>query len=139
MKRIFELQGLRARTSGLLNSRGIGITEVIVSVAIISIVVIALGGMIAQGRGSIEQKGRNRIALALAEQKLEGLRRDVKTGGGASGNDVVSLDGVNGTRDWTVGAWAVDPTLKELYVKVSWTESGMANPEAVELKTLVSP
>ena len=139
MKRVSGPNRLRARTSGLLNSRGITIAEVIVSVAIISIVVIALGGMIAQGRASIEQKGRNRIALALAGQKLEGVRSDVKGGGGASGNDAVSLDGVNGSRTWTVGAWAVDPTLKELYVAVSWTESGKTSPETVELKTVVSP
>jgi Tfp pilus assembly protein PilV len=108
--------------------------EIMVSVIVFAIVVIAILNLLHYARGHIVRMGMRRNALVLAEEKLEQLRagwfEDADLADGDHGPEVVQVsEHIAGSRTWSV-TWNNDPAdggsgsdqdYKEVVVGVAWS------------------
>lgn len=99
------------------NQRGFTLLEVMISIIILSVALLALAGLqIISIRGN-SFGGTMTEAVTLARDKIEDLKRD-DWSSVAPGNDIQVFRGINYARNWAVVQTA-DKT-KEVTVTVSW-------------------
>lgn len=149
----------------LKTKKGIGLVEIIIVSAVISIGLLSIISFLIFSRGVTFEAGRKTIAVSLAEEGIEAVRgiRDeswsaVSTSGTyypvisgnkwtLSGTDpgtiknlytrVVIIENVSrDANDDISGSGTFDPDTKKLTARISWTESG--RNKQVELVTYIS-
>jgi prepilin-type N-terminal cleavage/methylation domain-containing protein len=101
------------------NQKGFTLLEVMISVIILSVALLALAGLqIISIRGN-SFGGTMTEAVTLARDKIEDLKKDNWDNLAAGNyNDTPVVRGINYVRNWTVGAPANE--MKEVTVSVSW-------------------
>ncbi|USD66617.1 pilus assembly protein PilV [Vibrio sp. SCSIO 43136] len=125
---------------------GVGVLEVLISVALISIAALSLVSFQAYLVHQIDYVERSQKALFLAEAKLESFR--LRHSGSASfigGYDFSTLtsgsENVSGgySLTWLVsnGSGSVATSLKHIEISCSWTD-GYQKSQAVTLNTMLS-
>ena len=104
------------RMKRMRNQRGFTLLEVLISIIILSVALLALAGLqIISIRGNAFG-GTMTEAITLGRDKIEDLKRD-DWDNVAAGNDVQTVRGINYARSWAVQT--VGQT-KEVTVTVSW-------------------
>jgi len=107
---------MRIRMKKMRNQRGFTLLEVLISIIILSVALLALAGLqIISIRGNAFG-GTMTEAITLGRDKIEDLKRD-DWNNVAAGNDVQTVRGISFARSWAVQTAG---QTKEVTVTVSW-------------------
>jgi prepilin-type N-terminal cleavage/methylation domain-containing protein len=107
---------MRIRLKRMNNQRGFTLLEVLISIIILSVALLALAGLqIISIRGNAFG-GTMTEAITLARDKIEDLKRD-DWNNVAAGNDAQTVRGISYARNWAVQTAG---QTKEVTVTVSW-------------------
>jgi prepilin-type N-terminal cleavage/methylation domain-containing protein len=107
---------MRIRMKRMNNQRGFTLLEVLISIIILSVALLALAGLqIISIRGNAFG-GTMTEAITLARDKIEDLKRD-DWDNVAAGNDLQTVRGISYARNWAVQTAG---QTKEVTVTVSW-------------------
>ncbi len=118
------------------NARGMTLAEVLVDVAILTIGLLSVVGMISSGFSGVVVSGGQSKATSYARQKLEELKNRCYNNGTTCGDATYPASNGNDTpeagitRGWTVaqaGATVAPNRLSRITVTVTWT-SGASGP-----------
>lgn len=112
------------RLANKRSQKGISLIEVMLAILILVIIVLGNASLFAYGAGQISQSKNTRVAVQLANQKLERLRADnnisIDIPDGETIENIplgnVSYDQTTVTEDWG--------TYKKVEVTVRWTQMG---------------
>lgn len=117
------------------NSKGFTLIEVLITLIILSISLLALAGLMATTTKSNANGGHITEATTVAQDRLEQLRavRWEDIGVGNSSDHVTGSTGVTYTRDSNVNP--INTSLKEVTVTVRWIDR---TPHLVRLHSVVS-
>ena len=114
----------------MTNDRGMTLPEVVIAVAILTIGLLAVVGMLSSGFSNVVIGGGESKATSYARQKLEELKNrcycDATAFPASTGTDAPEA-GV--TRSWTVtqaGATTAPNRLSQITVTVTWTSGSSA-------------
>jgi prepilin-type N-terminal cleavage/methylation domain-containing protein len=117
------------RTTPAPDAAGFTLVELMLTLVIIAIGVLALSGVQTKSSHDVYSTGRHERALALAQERIELAR--------ATGYAVVAADsGQSGVFAWNTQVDSIALDLKQVGVTVSWTEN--ASPRSLRLLTLMS-
>lgn len=114
----------KRRLANKRSQKGISLIEVMLAISILVIIVLGNASLFAYGAGQISQSKNTRVAVQLANQKLERLRADnnisIDIPDGETIENIplgnVSYDQTTVTEDWG--------TYKKVEVTVRWTQMG---------------
>ena len=124
----------KRRLANKRSQKGISLIEVMLAILILVIIVLGNASLFAYGAGQISQSKNTRVAVQLANQKLERLRADnnisIDIPDGETIENIalgdVSYNQTTVTEDW--GSY------KKVEVTVRWTQMG--NQRNVNMATL---
>lgn len=128
---------------------GLSLIEILVSIVLLSLVGVAFAMSLGAGQEEIVDDGYRRMALTLAEEKMEQLKalgyNDPNLGVGVTHQETVTLedrgtestaDDLKATRSWTVTEMAGTDSYKQISLTLSWTTWGRMN--TVTMDTFVA-
>ena len=119
----------RALHCRVKREQGFTLIELMITLTVIGIGVLALSGVQTRASNEMYASGRQERALALAQERIEVAR-------GAGFTGVVPEAGQSGVFAWRTRVDTLSTDLKQIGVTVSWNESALSR--SLQLNTLVS-
>ncbi|MBM4348625.1 MAG: prepilin-type N-terminal cleavage/methylation domain-containing protein [Deltaproteobacteria bacterium] len=116
--------GIKVKNS--LKSNGFTLIEVLISLVILAISLLALAGLMTTSTRNTAAGGRLTEAATLAQDKLEELRAipwdSITPLNQPVSDSPSSRPGVQYTRSWVASLNALNPEIKEIQITISWTD-----------------
>ena len=109
-----------------LNSKGFTLIEVLISLVILAISLLALAGLMTTSTRNTASGGRLTEAATFAQDKLEELRAmswESIPLNQTSADSPISRPGIQYDRSWTARPNASNADIKEIDVTISWTDA----------------
>jgi type IV pilus assembly protein PilV len=124
LRNILIKGGIKVNNS--LKSNGFSLIEVLISLVILAISLLALAGLMTTTTRNTASGGRLTEAATLAQDKLEELRAipwDSIPLNQTSSDSPVSRPGIQYDRSWIASLNGLNPDIKEIQITIRWTEA----------------
>jgi len=109
-----------------LNSKGFTLIEVLISLVILAVSLLALAGLMTTSTRNAASGGRLTEAATFAQDKLEELRAmswESIPLNQTSADSPISRPGIQYDRSWITNLNALNPDIKEIQITIRWTDA----------------